>query len=129
MKTTETTIKLNERINASSSPDNITDENVNTFFHKLEEHLSDKTSTHLNNIRNSDFELHRQNTISKSSYNTAGNLSLMCYVPIRTDAAPNFVGLVVNDTSNESDNPQHPLMRILLDWIKSNDMLTSTSSI
>ena len=118
-------ITINSELGSAPKAENLgSDSGNNTFFKKLEEDLNKKDALNLNAIRNPDFELHRETTVTKNSYNTAGNLSLSCYIPIKPNNPPNFVGLIINDASNAGNNPNHPLMRVLLDWVKDKDMLT-----
>lgn len=97
-------------------------QNTNTLYDLLQTKLN-APDRNLIDITNKEFEFHCQNTPT-SQYNVSGNLSLSCYIPRFPEVAPNYVGLIMNDKSNDGENPKHPLMRILTDWIKSNDMLT-----
>ena len=97
--------------------------NIHTLYSTLQTHLNDDNRS-LISVSNKEFEFKCQNNKSKTGYNTAGNLSFSCYIPMKDELAPNYIGLIINDKTNEGDNPKFPLMRILTDWIKSDDMMT-----
>ena len=97
--------------------------NIHILYSTLQNQLNN-TNRSLVSVSNKEFEFKCQNNKSTTSYNTAGNLSFSCYVPMKDELAPNYVGLIMNDKTNEGNNPKFPLMRILTDWIKSDDMLT-----
>ena len=97
--------------------------NVHVLYSILQNHLND-ANRNLISVSNKEFEFKCQSNKLNTSYNTAGNLSFSCYVPIKDEMTPNYVGLIINDKTNEGNDPKFPLLRILTDWIKSDDMLT-----
>ena len=116
-----TVIKIEPQVELE--PDKPLDK-VNTFYSLLQNKLDANTRSAEMRVSSSEFEFSCVNNVDvKNSYNTAGNIQLACYIPANENVNPNYTNLILFDKDIDADE-DFKLMKILTDWIKSDDMLT-----
>ena len=128
-----TTTDVNITSNISVEPDTIPQgkEKVNTFYDKLQEALDSGNRETYGSV-SEEFEYHCiNNTVLKTSYNTSGNISISCNIPAKTGIYPNYTSLLIynknlmpSDPTKAATSVEEAIMRILTQWIRSDDMLT-----
>lgn len=128
---TKTPVNITSNNDIKADEINENNKTVNSFYQNLQETL-DNGNREVFGEASEEFEFHCvNNTKIKTSYNTSGNISISCNIPASDNISPNYINLLIynkelmpSDPTKEARTEDEAIMRILTQWIKSDDMLT-----